>query len=110
MEKRDKVFRRKGKRAERMPQVPPKPRQFPVTFSESQTKLKNDVVRKDVPRPRSRSVYTTNSYLSDDSSGAVRDYSKYEGSPWLPRQLSHKNLYLEDYGVSFDGVSLGDQR
>lgn len=73
-----------------------------VTFTDSQTKLKNELnsgggVRKETPRPRSRSVYTTNSYVSDDSGGL---YGKYEGSGWLPRQLSSKNLYLEEFSLN----------
>lgn len=67
-----------------------------MTFSESQTKLKPE----SKARPRSRSVYTTNSYLNDDAVPIVREYSKYEGSQWLPRQLSNKNLHLEEYSVS----------
>lgn len=69
---------------------------FSVTFSESQTKVKPE----NKARPRSRSVYTTNSYLNDEAVPVVREYSKYEGSQWLPRQLSNKNLYLEEYSVS----------
>lgn len=71
-----------------------------MTFTDSQTKLKNELnsgARKETPRPRSRSVYTTNSYVSDDSGGL---YGKYEGSGWLPRQLSSKNLYLEEFSLN----------
>lgn len=72
---------------------------FLVTFTDSQTKIKNELNsgRKETPRPRSRSLYTTNSYVSDDSGGL---YGKYEGSGWLPRQLSNKNLYLEEYNLN----------
>lgn len=56
------------------------------------------MVRKDKPRPRSRSVYTSKSHVSDGS-GSIRDL-KYDGAQWIPRVIPSKSLYVDEYNVS----------
>ncbi|XP_045466490.1 uncharacterized protein LOC123675211 isoform X1 [Harmonia axyridis] len=88
---REKVFRRK------------------VVFSDSVTKIGNDGQNvasgvgmgrdKGSVRPRSRSVYTANSYVSDDIVTS-RDLAKYEGPHnWhcpLPKPITVKHFYSDD--------------
>lgn len=78
-----------------------------VSFADNQTsQSKSDILRKEKPRPRSRSVYTSKSYVSE-SSGSFRDLKQYEGNQWIPRVIPNKNLHVEDFtvrvrpGVSF---------
>lgn len=96
---REKIFRRKGKN--NTPVYPfNQNNDISVTFTDSHTKLRNDVgggARKERQRPRSRSLYTTHSCPSEDS-GA--NSGKLEGSGWLSRQASRKNLYLEEYNLN----------
>ncbi|KAF5303287.1 hypothetical protein FQA39_LY10026 [Lamprigera yunnana] len=69
-----------------------------VTFTDgSPQKSKSaECQRKDVQRPRSRSLYTTNSYLSEESL-SIRDVKPYEGMPWFPRFIHSKPYYTDDY-------------
>lgn len=73
---RDKVFRRKD------------------SFTKINKPTENG--RKDVPRPRSRSVFT-NSHVDDPP---TRDLLKYESSnqwaPYVPKPITVKNYYLDD--------------
>ncbi|KAF5286469.1 hypothetical protein FQR65_LT12552 [Abscondita terminalis] len=68
-----------------------------VTFTDnSMQKPKSaDSLRKDAPRPRSRSLYTTNSYLNEETL-SIRDFKPYEGVTWLPR-LHNKTYYVDEY-------------
>lgn len=80
------------------PRAPDRPRA--VTFSDSLTKVSKNV-RREV-RPRSRSVYTTSSYISDDL-GTPRDINKYDSpsqwSPYVPKPIVVKNYYPDDLNV-----------
>lgn len=66
---------------------------------DSVTKIsKNDAGRKDVPRPRSRSVFTS-SHVSDEM--PPRDIMKFEGPPswppYVPKPITVKNYFTEDF-------------
>ncbi|XP_028130276.1 uncharacterized protein LOC114326201 isoform X1 [Diabrotica virgifera virgifera] len=91
---RDKVFRRK------------------VTFSDSITRIPKvyENGRKDVPRPRSRSVFTS-SHANDDL--PTRDIVRYEGQAsrplYVPKPITVKNYFSEEYNDAYtdDGYSGG---
>ncbi|XP_057664781.1 uncharacterized protein LOC130899065 isoform X1 [Diorhabda carinulata] len=91
---RDKVFRRK------------------VTFSDSITRIPKvyENGRKDAPRPRSRSVFTS-SHASDELQ--TRDIVRYEGQnsrpPYVPKPITVKNYFSEDYNDIYadDGYTGG---
>lgn len=74
-----------------------------VTFSDSFTRVPKvyENGRKEVPRPRSRSVFTS-SHASDDLQ--TRDIVRYEGQnsrpPFVPKPITVKNYFSEDYNVS----------
>lgn len=75
-----------------------------VTFSDSFTRIPKvyENGRKEVPRPRSRSVFTS-SHNSDDLQ--IRgDIVRYEGQnsrpPFVPKPITVKNYFSEDYTVS----------
>ncbi|CAH0548540.1 unnamed protein product [Brassicogethes aeneus] len=77
-----------------------KPRDKMYRRKDSLTKIsKNgpDSGRKDVPRPRNRSVFT-NSHVGDDF--PPRDVIKYEGlhqwAPYVPKPITVKNYYADD--------------
>ncbi|ENN71645.1 uncharacterized protein LOC109544037 [Dendroctonus ponderosae] len=59
---------------------------------------KNEPGRKEVPRPRSRSVFT-NSHVSDEAH--ARDAVKFEGAPswppYVPKPITVKNYLTEDF-------------
>lgn len=61
---------------------------------------KNETGRKDVPRPRSRSVFTS-SHVSDEM--PTRDMMKLEGPPsWpphVPKPITVKNYFTDDFNV-----------
>lgn len=74
-----------------------------MTFSDSFTRIPKvyENGRKEVPRPRSRSVFTS-SHASDDLQ--TRDIVRYEGQnsrpPFVPKPITVKNYFSEDYNVS----------
>jgi len=68
-----------------------------VSFIDSQTNILYNRKERERPRPRSRSVYTSKSHNSDNS-GSLRDSKSYEGIvPWLSRNISNKNIFIDDY-------------
>lgn len=72
-----------------------------VTFSENFAKVAKNVRRE--ARPRSRSVYTARSYLSDDLN-TPRDIGKYDTLPsWpaypVPKPIVVKNYYPDEMNV-----------
>lgn len=84
---------------------------FEVIFSDSVTRLvtkgndSNGMLEngyKEFQRPRSRSLYTTShGYSNDDVSS--RDSGKYEGTlwpPYVPKPITVKNYYPDDFNVS----------
>ncbi|CAH1118602.1 unnamed protein product [Phaedon cochleariae] len=91
---RDKVFRRK------------------VMFSDSVTRIPKvyENGRKDGPRPRSRSVFTS-SHASDEM--PPRDIMRYEGQssrpPYVPKPITVKNYFSEDFNDIYadDGYTGG---
>lgn len=69
-----------------------------VTFTDNSTqkpKSADSQQRKETKKLRSRSLYTTNSYLSEETL-SIRDLKPYEGVPWLPRL---KSCYVDDYSA-----------
>lgn len=76
---------------------------FPlVTFSENFAKVAKNVRRE--ARPRSKSVFTARSYLSDDLNTSCGDIGKYDTLPsWtaypVPRPIVVKNYYPDEINV-----------
>lgn len=69
-------------------------------FRRKDSVTKIEMTQKEPPRPRSRSVYTANSFISDDVV-STRDLAKYEGPHnWhcvLPKPITVKKFYPEEF-------------
>lgn len=73
-----------------------------LLISDSNCRIsKNDQGRKDVSRPRSRSVFTS-SNVGDEV--PAKDLMKFEGPPswppYVPQPITVKNYFTEDFNVS----------
>lgn len=82
---------------------------FPVMFAENslhKSKSAESTAKKE-PRPRSRSLYTTNSSYSDDVC-SIRDLKPYEGSQWMPRGYVNKTYSIDEYSVSNSWDNMAD--
>lgn len=85
------------------------------SFLDNQTttiRSKSEIFKKDKQqRPRSRSVYTNASHLSDGS-GSLKDFKQYDGTTneWIPRILSNKSFYLDNYSVKIRMQFLIDEK
>ncbi|XP_018318579.1 uncharacterized protein LOC108732336 isoform X2 [Agrilus planipennis] len=74
----------------------------------SQKPKSSEGIRKEIQRPRSRSVYTANSFASDEPLSLRGEIKPYEGSSWMPRIVPCKNYFIDEYNeIWHDDTAIG---